>query len=196
MDKNEEKIKYLLAHINEGKTTDELNSDFEKWYHEECIVRRFNDRVETLKQAERKFKEFEIHRGGEYDYDKVCMCRSNDVSFSRSILLKDFVVAVQLHHADTSLKQHIHVDIFNKSMGGYLGSIKFDNMCEMANVEESENLLMKYGEHHIAIYGTRKVTDHGPYNTYEYRILISDTPMPDMKHNIDREYLRNKRPLR
>lgn len=40
MDKNEVKIKYLLEHINEGKTADELNSDFEKWYQEECIVKK------------------------------------------------------------------------------------------------------------------------------------------------------------
>lgn len=193
MDKNEEKINYLLAHINEGKTADELNNGFEKWYHEECIVRKFNERVEYLEQVKRKFIEFEIHRGREYDEDKVCGSCSNDVSFSRSILFKDFVTAVQLHHADISIKKRIHVDIYNKSMGGYLGSVKFDNMCEISDTEEFENLLRKYGEHHIATYGTRKVTDHGPYNTYVYRILISDTPMPDMKHNIDREYLRNIR---
>ena len=191
MDKNEEKINYLLAHINEGKTADELNSDFEKWYHDECIVRRFNERVEYLEQVKRKFIEFEINCGYEYDCDRVLSCRSCDVSFSRSILFKDFVTAVQLHHADMSCKKRIHVDVYNKSMGGYLGSVKFDNMCDISDTEEFEDLLRKYGEHHIAMYGTRKVTDHGTYNTYVYGILISDAPMPDMKRNIDREYLRN-----
>lgn len=191
MDKNEEKINYLLAHINEGKTADELNSDFEKWYHEECIVRRFNERVEYLEQVKRKFIEFEINCGHEYDCDRVFSCSRCDVSFSRSILFKDFVTAVQLHHADMSRKKCIHVDIYNKSMGGYLGSVKFDNMCDISDTEELDDLLRKYGEHHIATYGIRKVTDHGTYNTYVYGILISDTPMPDMKHNIDREYLRS-----
>lgn len=191
MDKNEEKINYLLAHINEGKTADELNSDFEKWYHEECIVRRFNERVEYLEQVKRKFIEFEINPGREYDHDRILSCRSQDVSFSRSILFKDFVTAVQLHHADISLKRRIHVDVYNRSMGGYLGTVKFDNMCDISDTEELDDLLRKYGEHHVAMYGTRKVTDHGPYNTYVYRILISDAPMPDMKRNIDIEYLRN-----
>lgn len=191
MDKNEAKIKYLLEHINEGKTADELNSDFEKWYQEECIVKKFNDRIETLKAAKRNFSEFVIERGREYDYDKVFAQHSYYMYFARSILFKDFVVLAQLKHADLSVKQRIHVDIYNRSMGGYLGSVKFDNMCEMPDVEESENLIMKYGKHHISTYGTCRLRGCGPYNTYVYRILISDEPMPDMKRYNDKEYLRS-----
>lgn len=191
MDKNEAKIKYLLEHINEGKTADELNSDFEKWYQEECIVKKFNDRIETLKAEKRNFSEFVIERGCEYDYDKVFDRHSYYMCFARSILFKDFVVLAQLKHADLSVKRRIHVDIYNRSMGGYLGSVKFDNLCEMYDTEESENLLMKYSKHYIAKRAVCKIQDCGPYSVWAYKILISDTPMPDIDQHDDKDYLRN-----
>lgn len=194
MDKNEEKVKYLLEHINEGKTADELNSDFEKWYQEECIVRRFNDRVEALEKAKRKFSEFVIEHGNEYDYDQLDYWHYYDMHFDRSILFKDFVTLLQLQHADISRTKDIRVDIYNRSMGGHLGSIKFDNMCEVPDEKEFNSLLIKYGEHRVATYYTCKVNNYGPHYKYMYRILISDTPMPGVySGNSDREYLRKIR---
>ena len=111
--------------------------------------------------------------------------------FARSILFKDFVVLAQLKHADLSVKQHIRVDIYNRSMGGYLGSVKFDNLCAMYDTEESENLLMKYSKHYIAKRAICKIQDCGPSSVWEYRILISDTPMPDIDQPDDKDYLRN-----
>lgn len=194
MDKNEEKIKYLLAHINEGKTADELNSDFEKWYQEECIVKKFNERVEALKEAKRKFSEFAIERGYEYDYD-ADYWHCYEMHFDRSILFKDFMTLLQLKYAKLFGKQHVCVKIYNKSMGGYLGSISFDSMCEMDDEKESNGLLLKYGNHYIATHAVCKFKySCGPYDTLVYRILISDNPMPNMGHLSDQEYLKTVYP--
>lgn len=195
MDKNEEKIKYLLEHINEGKAADELNSDFEKWYQEECIVRKFNERVEALKKQKRKFSEFAIEYGYQYDYDRSDDWHCYEMHFDRSILFKDFVTLLQLKYAELYGKQHICVRIYNKSKGGYLGSISFDSMCEMDDEKESNGLLLKYGDHHIATHAICKFRySRGPYDSWVYRILISDDPMPNMRSLSDEEYLKTVYP--
>lgn len=194
MDKNEEKIKYLLEHINEGKTADELNSDFEKWYQEECIVRKFNDRVEALKEAEKKFLTFHMEmdeRRRRYDGD----CIYTPCEISRPILLKDLVRQLQLKHAYvndnvSSYKDRscVWITMYNKSKDALMGCIMFNNLCEF--LTGSEYLLDKYCDH---IVSTHLIyTTSGSNKQHEYLILISDNPIPCMTSYNDFLYLDKK----
>lgn len=194
MDKNEEKIKYLLEHINEGKTADELNSDFEKWYQEECIVRKFNERVEALKEAEKKFLTFHMNmdeRRRRYDSD----CIYTPCEISRPILLKDLVRQLQLKHAYvndnvSSYKDRscVWITMYNKSKDALMGCIMFNNLCEF--LTGSEYLLDKYCDH---IVSTHLIyTTNGSNKQHEYLILISDNPIPCMTSYNDFLYLDKK----
>ena len=189
MDKNEEKIKYLLEHINEGKTADELNSDFEKWYQEECIVRKFNERVEALKEAEKKFLTFHTAMDerrkryiGNYIYTPC--------EISKPILLKDLVRQLQLKHAYVNDKDRscVRITMYNKSKDGIIGCIMFNNLCEF--LTGSEYLLDKYCDH---IVSTHLIyTTNGSNKQHEYLILISDNPIPCMTSYNDFLYLDKK----
>ena len=194
MDKNEEKIKYLLAHINEGKTADELNSDFEKWYQEECIVRKFNERVEALKEAEKKFLTFHMEmderRRRYIDNYSYTPCE-----ISKPILLKDLVRQLQLKHAyvnDNASSYNdrscVRITMYNKSKDGIIGCIMFNNRCEF--LTGSEYLLDKYCDH---IVSTHLIyTTNGNNKQHEYLILISDNPIPCMTSYNDFLYLDKK----
>ena len=189
MDKNEEKIKYLLAHINEGKTADELNSDFEKWYQEECIVRKFNERVEVLKEAEKKFLTFHMvmdeRRRRYIDNYSYTPCE-----ISKPILLKDLVRQLQLKHAYVNDKDRscVRITMYNKSKDGIIGCIMFNNLCEF--LTGSEYLSDKYCDH---IVSTHLIyTTSGSNKQHEYLILISDNPIPCMTSYNDFLYLDKK----
>lgn len=189
MDKNEEKIKYLLAHINEGKTADELNSDFEKWYQEECIVRKFNERVEALKEAEKKFLTFHM----EMDERRRCYIGNyiyTPCEISKPILLKDLVRQLQLKHAYVNDKDRscVRITMYNKSKDELIGRIMFNNLCEF--LTGSEYLLDKYCDH---IVSTHLIyTTSGSNKQHEYLILISDNPIPCMTSYNDFLYLDKK----
>lgn len=89
-EKLQKKIEFLENNINSGKTTEELDKEFETWYEEDFKKHQYEKYVEDIKKSVQNESEITLTFSKEY-YDEMCYEETGTLKISRVCTLKAFV---------------------------------------------------------------------------------------------------------
>ena len=89
-EKLKKKIEFLENNINSGKTSEELDKEFETWYEEDFKKQQYEKYVEDIKKSVQDESEICIWLSKEY-YDEMCYEETGTLEISRVCTLKAFV---------------------------------------------------------------------------------------------------------
>lgn len=89
-EKLQKKIEFLENNINSGKTSEELDKEFETWYEEDFKKHQYEKYVEDIKKSVQDESEIRLWLSKEY-YDEMCYEETGTLEISRVCTLKAFV---------------------------------------------------------------------------------------------------------
>lgn len=89
-EKLQKKIEFLEKNINSGKSSEELDKEFETWYEEDFKKRQYEEYVEDIKKSVQDESEITLTFSKEY-YDEMCYEETGSLEISRVCTLKAFV---------------------------------------------------------------------------------------------------------
>ena len=89
-EKLKKKIEFLENNINSGKTSEELDKEFETWYEEDFKKQQYEKYVEDIKKSVQDESEICLWLSKEY-YDEMCYEETGTLEISRVCTLKAFV---------------------------------------------------------------------------------------------------------
>ena len=89
-EKLQKKIEFLEKNLNSGKSSEELDKEFETWYEEDFKKRQYEAYLERVKKSVQNESEIRIWLSKEY-YDEMCYEETGTLEISRVCTLKAFV---------------------------------------------------------------------------------------------------------
>lgn len=89
-EKLQKKIEFLENNINSGKTSEELDKEFETWYEEDFKKHQYEKYVEDIKKSVQDESEIRIWLSKEHYY-AMCYEETGTLEISRVCTLKAFV---------------------------------------------------------------------------------------------------------
>ena len=98
-EKLKKKIEFLENSLNSGKTSEELDKEFETWYEEDFKKHQYERYVEDIKKSVQDESEIRLWLSKEY-YDEMCYEETGTLEISRVCTLKAFVNKMALRRIE------------------------------------------------------------------------------------------------